>query len=97
MAALRHRDHTGEGQYVDIAMFDAMVAMTDIVTNFWSMGVRDALEDRLSVICEGFQASDGYVVVQIVREHQFSRLADLIGHPDPAMCTEIPRRPDDPR
>ena len=38
LAALRHREHTGVGQYVDIAMFDAMVAMTDIVTNFWSLG-----------------------------------------------------------
>src|SRR6059058_3140166 len=72
LAALRHRDRTGVGQYVDIAMYNAMIAMTDIVTNFWSMGVRDALEDRLSVICEGFRASDGYVVVQIVREHQFT-------------------------
>ena len=40
LAALRHREHTGVGQYVDIAMFDAMIAMTDIVTNFWSLGVR---------------------------------------------------------
>ncbi len=40
LAALRHRDHTGLGQHVDIAMLDAMVAMTDVVTNFWSMGVR---------------------------------------------------------
>ena len=40
LAALRHRDRTGEGQYVDIAMLDAMVAMTDVVTNFWSLGVR---------------------------------------------------------
>jgi len=40
LAALRHRDHTGVGQYVDIAMLDAMIAMTDVVTNFWSMGVR---------------------------------------------------------
>ena len=31
----------GEGQHVDVAMLDAMVAMTDIVTNFWSMGLRD--------------------------------------------------------
>ena len=40
LAALRHRDATGRGQHVDIAMLDAMVAMTDIVTNFWSLGLR---------------------------------------------------------
>jgi len=82
LAALRHRDRTGEGQYVDIAMFDAMVAMTDIVTNFWSLGVRPEPGKGLEVICEGFRASDGYVVAQIVREHQFFALADLIGKPE---------------
>jgi formyl-CoA transferase len=82
LAALRHRDHTGVGQYVDIAMYDAMVAMTDVVTNFWSLGVRPDPERGLQVICEGFRASDGYVVVQVVREHQFFKLADLIGHPE---------------
>ena len=40
LAALRHRERTGQGQYVDIAMLDSLVAMTDIVTNFWSMGLR---------------------------------------------------------
>jgi crotonobetainyl-CoA:carnitine CoA-transferase CaiB-like acyl-CoA transferase len=82
LAGLRHRDRTGEGQYVDIAMLDAMVAMTDVVTNFWSMGVRPEPEKALEVICEGFRASDGYVVVQIIREHQFERLADLVGAPE---------------
>src|SRR5262249_28591196 len=34
LSALRHRDRTGKGQYVDIAMLDAMLSITDIVTNF---------------------------------------------------------------
>ena len=54
-----------------------MVAMTDIVTNFWSLGVRPEPDKALEVICEGFRASDGYVVLQIVREHQFFKLAEL--------------------
>ncbi len=41
-AALRQRDRTGEGQLVDIAMLDAMLAMGDIVTNFWSLGQRES-------------------------------------------------------
>ena len=82
LSALRHREHTGEGQYVDIAMLDATLAMTDVVTNFWSMGVRPEPDKALQVICEGFRASDGYVVVQIVREHQFQKLAELIGRPE---------------
>jgi crotonobetainyl-CoA:carnitine CoA-transferase CaiB-like acyl-CoA transferase len=81
LAALRQRELTGEGQYVDIAMFDAMISMTDIVTNFWSMGVRPDGEST-GVICEGFKASDGYVVMQVVREPQFERLAELVGHPE---------------
>jgi formyl-CoA transferase len=80
LAALRHREATGEGQYVDIAMYDSVVAMTDIVTNFWSLGVRP--DNAVEVICEGFKASDGYVVAQIVREHQFFNLGDLVGHPE---------------
>jgi crotonobetainyl-CoA:carnitine CoA-transferase CaiB-like acyl-CoA transferase len=80
LAALRHRDRTGLGQYIDIAMYDAMVSMTDIVTHFWSMGVRP--DGQVPVICEGFKATDGYVVTQIVRDAQFARLAELIGHPE---------------
>ena len=81
LAALRHRDRTGLGQYVDIAMLDAMVAMTDIVTNFWSMGLRPDSGGPL-LIMDGFRASDGWFVVQVGREHQFARLAEVVGHPE---------------
>jgi formyl-CoA transferase len=80
LAALRHRDRTGEGQYVDIAMFDSLVAMTDIVTNFWSMGLRGG--DVGPLILTTFRASDGWFVLQVVREFQFEALVDLIGHPE---------------
>ncbi len=81
LAALRHRDQTGEGQYVDVAMLDAVVAMTDLVTNFWSMGLRPGGLGPL-LIMDGFRAKDGWFVVQVGREHQFERLAKMIGHPE---------------
>ncbi|MCB1016742.1 MAG: CoA transferase [Acidimicrobiales bacterium] len=80
LAALRERDRTGRGQQVDVAMLDALLSMTDVVTNMWSLGVRP--ENPMQLILEAFAAADGYVVVQIVREHQFERLAELIGHPE---------------
>jgi crotonobetainyl-CoA:carnitine CoA-transferase CaiB-like acyl-CoA transferase len=79
LAALRHRDTTGAGQYVDIAMLDSVVAMTDIITNFWSMGASARTVGQL--ILRGFRAKDGWFVLQVGREHQFERLAHLIGHP----------------
>jgi crotonobetainyl-CoA:carnitine CoA-transferase CaiB-like acyl-CoA transferase len=79
LAALRHRDRTGQGQYVDVAMFDSVIAMTDIVVNFWSMGASNG--DSGTVINHGFLASDGWFVMQVGREHHFQRLAELVGRP----------------
>jgi crotonobetainyl-CoA:carnitine CoA-transferase CaiB-like acyl-CoA transferase len=82
LAALRHRDRTGEGQYIDVAMFDAMVAMTDLVTNFWSMGARPAPGAGIAMILDGFEASNGWFIIQVGREHEFERLAQLVGRPE---------------
>jgi formyl-CoA transferase len=81
LAALRHREHTGEGQHIDVAMLDTMVAMADIVSNFYSLGVGRG-EHRKTGIMESFAASDGWFVLQVVREHQLERLAELVGHPE---------------
>jgi crotonobetainyl-CoA:carnitine CoA-transferase CaiB-like acyl-CoA transferase len=92
LAALRHRDQTGEGQHVDIAMYDAAVAMTDIVMNFASLGVPHHPFPQPFVL-DSFRASDGFFVVQIVREHHFERLAAVVGHPewtsDPRLATRF--------
>ena len=79
LAALRQRDRTGTGQVVDIAMLDAMVAMADVVTNFWSLGKRG---NELEVLMNSFQAADGWFAMQVAREHQFEALAELVGHPE---------------
>ena len=76
LAALRHRDTTGQGQHLDVAMLDALLSMTDVVTNLWSLGLRP--DKPMPLILDAFQAGDGFVVTQIVREHQFAALARLI-------------------
>jgi formyl-CoA transferase len=60
-------------------MLDAMVAMTDIVTNFWSLGLRGGATAAL--IMDGFRASDGWFIIQVGREPQFAALAELVGQP----------------
>ena len=86
LAALRHRESTGLGQYVDVAMLDSVIAMTDIVANFWSMGLRGG--EVGPVVLTTFRADDGWFVLQVGREHQFAALMDLIGR---AEWVEDPR------
>lgn len=80
LAALRHRDATGKGQKVDIAMLDALVAITDIVPNFWSMGLRNG--DLGPLIMHGFRVADGWFIIQVGRENHFAKLVQAIGHPE---------------
>src|SRR5688500_13078976 len=63
LAALRQRDRTGQPQRIDVAMLDSVVAMTDIVANYWSLGLKGRA--RPAVIFDGFRASDGWFVLQV--------------------------------
>jgi crotonobetainyl-CoA:carnitine CoA-transferase CaiB-like acyl-CoA transferase len=80
LAALRTLEQSGQGQYVDVAMYDSVVAFTDIIMNFWSLGLRDG--KNADVINHGFRANDGWFMIQIGREAHFARLAQLIGRPE---------------
>jgi crotonobetainyl-CoA:carnitine CoA-transferase CaiB-like acyl-CoA transferase len=79
-AALRQRDRTGRAQRVDIAMLDAMVAVLDVVPNFWSMGM--PMGTPWPGILHGFRAADGWFMLQVLRAHQWPDLARAVGRPE---------------
>lgn len=82
LTALRHRDQTGEGQLVDISMYDSMIALTDMVPFLDSMDApaKWATSGSLGIV-KGFRASDGYFVIAVLRRHHFERLARLLDQP----------------
>ena len=80
LAALRQRDRTGQAQRVDVAMLDAMVAVLDVVPNFWSMGM--PMGTPWPGILHGFRAGDGWFMLQVLRAHQWPDLARAIDRPD---------------
>ena len=93
LAALRHREATGLGQNVDVAMLDAMLSLADVSFNFWSMGLAREPDAPivLPLVMTSFRAHDGWFMLQIGRDHQFGRLAQVVGRPewtdDPRLAT----------
>jgi formyl-CoA transferase len=83
LAALRQRDVAGVGQHVDVAMYDSMIAMTDMVPFLWSMGAPAHMAAAGTTALVGaFAARDGHFVVAVFREHHFERLARTLGCPE---------------
>lgn len=83
LSALRQRERTGRGQHVDVSMYDAMIAMADMVPQLWSLGAPASWAAAgQTAIVAGFAARDGYFVVAVFREHHFERLARTVGHPE---------------
>jgi crotonobetainyl-CoA:carnitine CoA-transferase CaiB-like acyl-CoA transferase len=83
LTALRHRDVTGIGQYVDISMLDAMIATNDLYPQLWSLGLpASTATGRGTGIMATFRAVDGEFLISVIREHQLARLAALVGHPE---------------
>jgi crotonobetainyl-CoA:carnitine CoA-transferase CaiB-like acyl-CoA transferase len=80
LAALRQRERTGRSQQIDVAMLDAMVAVLDVVPNFWSMG--SPMGTPWPGILHGFRADDGWFMLQVLRPHQWPDLAHAIGRPE---------------
>lgn len=85
-AALRHREVTGEGQHIDIGMLDVMVAFSTIMgMNYLATGKNP---ERLGnahpniVPYQGFETSDGAIILAVGNDGQFKRFCTVAGCPE---------------
>ncbi|WP_297841575.1 CaiB/BaiF CoA-transferase family protein [uncultured Roseibium sp.] len=85
LAALRRRDETGEGEWVDMALLDAQVGvLANQALNYFVSG---KAPKRLGnahpniVPYQVFPASDGHLIIAVGNDGQFRRLCAVLGLP----------------
>lgn len=86
LAAIRHRDATGEGQSIDVSLFDTQVAgLINEGMNYLISGQAPERQGNAHpniVPYEAFPASDGWVIIAVGNDGQFRRFCDFVGHPE---------------
>ena len=85
-AALRHREVTGEGQYIDIGMLDTQVATMSMQgLNYLTSGVvpkRYGNAHPNIVPYQVFATADGHIILAVANDGQFTRFCDFAGVPE---------------
>ncbi|MGA3943549.1 CaiB/BaiF CoA transferase family protein [Ralstonia nicotianae] len=99
LAALAHRDRTGEGQYIDMALLDVQVAMlANMNTNYLASGQAPRRWGNAHpniVPYQTFQTADGWIIVAVGNDGQFRRFVEAGANPkladDPRFATNPQR------
>nr|WP_269839076.1 CaiB/BaiF CoA-transferase family protein [Paucibacter sp. M5-1]MCZ7881329.1 CaiB/BaiF CoA-transferase family protein [Paucibacter sp. M5-1] len=86
LAALRHRDATGEGQIIDMALLDTQLAMlANLGSNYLCTGQapgRMGNAHQNIVPYQVFEAADGHLILAVGNDSQFAKFAEIAGRPD---------------
>ncbi|WP_435358247.1 succinyl-CoA:mesaconate CoA-transferase [Haloarchaeobius sp. DFWS5] len=86
LAAIHHRERTGEGQYVDTAMYDAMVSMCERTIYYYSYTdevlTRQGNSHPTLFPYNAFEAADGHVVVASFSDGHWRALCEAMDRPD---------------
>ena len=78
LAALRHRDRTGEGQLIDVCLLDSALTMVEIPTSYYLATGQEGGEGGRPP----YKTKDGYVVIAAAGRHMASALMKIVGGPD---------------
>ncbi len=88
MAALEHRRQTGQGQHIDLALFDVAVAsMANQALNYLATGTAPSRMGNAHpniVPYQAFSTKDGYIILAVGNDQQFSRFCALADVPEKA-------------
>ncbi|WP_372095019.1 CaiB/BaiF CoA transferase family protein [Tistrella mobilis] len=86
LAALAHRERTGAGQHIDLALLDVSVAtLANQAMNYLVSGKAPGRMGNAHpniVPYQAFATQDGHLVLAIGNDEQFRRFAAEAGHPD---------------
>ena len=94
MAALRHRDQTGEGQHVDIALVDSLLFQSDGNPTAGALGVplpRWGNQFGIAAPINNYQCTDGLVCAGVLLDTHWRVMTDLIDRHDLAELNLIQR------
>jgi crotonobetainyl-CoA:carnitine CoA-transferase CaiB-like acyl-CoA transferase len=99
LAALTHRDRTGEGQYIDMALLDTQVAMlANVGSNYLNSGKapkRWGNAHANIVPYQTFACADGHIIVAVGNDGQYQKFVEAGGRPelasDPRFATNPQR------
>jgi crotonobetainyl-CoA:carnitine CoA-transferase CaiB-like acyl-CoA transferase len=86
LAALRHRDATGQGQAIDMALLDTQVAMlANLGAGYLATGVapqRAGNAHQNIVPYQVFEVADGHLILAVGNDAQFARFCAVAGQPE---------------
>ncbi|HEX7642446.1 MAG TPA: CaiB/BaiF CoA-transferase family protein [Burkholderiaceae bacterium] len=86
LAALTHRDRTGEGQYIDMALLDVQVAMlANMGSNYLASGKAPKRWGNAHpniVPYQTFATSDGHIIVAVGNDGQYVKFVEAGGRPE---------------
>jgi CoA:oxalate CoA-transferase len=88
VAALLHRERTGEGQYLDISILDAYFHCQELNVQIYSASNGAINPKRSGVhhpqICPTgvFRSKDSYLIIMAFLDHQWAALCNTMGRPE---------------